>query len=443
MKGNFKISYCFFFLVFLNSSLFGQFQLDKRYKKYKIPFEHTHNLIILKCTLNGSPLNMILDTGSEKNLLFTFPENDTITFYNLQKLKVKGIGIGEDIEAYLSRNNKCAIGDYVNSGFETLLVPDVNIGLIDKLGIPINGIIGSEFFTAYWVEIDYQREKIVVIPKEKFKTNRLKRYEREQVVVQRGKPYIKIKIKESEHEDEKDYKLLLDTGLGDGLWLFENDTLKCTHRFFKDILGRGLTGEITGKKSRVNELFIKGFKFSEALVSYPDSVSLTDLERLQGRNGSLGGEILKRFNWILNYETGSFYFKKNSLFDEAFNYNMSGIEVQHNGSQWIKETVYDNSVGNKVNMNEFIFEDSNRKYNYTYKLKPIFEIYSIRENSPAEKVGLQVGDLIVSLNGRSSQHLSIQKITEIFQSQEGKNIKIEVERDGENLKFEFRLEKVL
>ncbi len=167
------------------------------------------------------------------------------------------------------------------------------------------------------------------------------------------------------------------------------------------------------------------------------------MDKLQGRNGSLGGEILKRFNWILNYETKNFYFKKNKLFDEAFNYNMSGIEVQHNGSQWVKETTYNNLQGKKINVNETVFEDFNRQYSFIYKLKPIFEIYAVRKDSPAEKVGLKIGDIILSINRKSSQHLSIQKIAEIFQSQEGKTIKIEVERQGQNLKFEFQLEKIL
>lgn len=439
----FIIRYWLVFLLMFSGNLFAQFRLVDSSKEYKISFDNTHNLIILKCIVNGSPLNMILDTGSDKNLLFAFPENEMITFYDLQKLNVKGVGFGEEVEAYLSKGNTCAIGEYINTNFETLLVPDVNIDLIDKLGIPVNGIIGSDFFEGYWVEINYQREKINIIPKENFKEKKLKRYETKPVNILRGKPYVNIKMKQNEYETEKNFNLLLDTGLGDGLWLFENDTLQCKHRFFEDVLGRGLTGEITGKKSRVDELFINDFKLNEALVSYPDSVSISELDKIQGRNGSLGGEILKRFNWVFNYETQHFYFKKNSLFEDEFNYNMAGVEVQHNGSQWIKQTLYDHSTNNKINVNEYVFDNPNRKYDYIYELKPIFEVYSVRKDSPAERAGLQVGDVILRINRRASQHLSIEKITNIFHSQEGKTIKIEVDRAGQNLEFEFQLEKIL
>ena len=104
---------------------------------------------------------------------------------------------------------------------------------------------------------------------------------------------------------------------------------------------------------------------------------------IDGRNGSLGGEVIKRFDWFVDYKNELVYFKPNKYFDDAFNYNMSGIEVQHNGIQWIKEEIRSNSTSTTINANEFVFDESNAKFNYKYELKPVFEIYSIREHSPA------------------------------------------------------------
>ncbi|NJM79734.1 MAG: hypothetical protein HC854_09125 [Flavobacterium sp.] len=134
-------------------------------------------------------------------------------------------------------------------------------------------------------------------------------------------------------------KLLFDTGLGDGLWLFENDSIKCEQKFITDVLGRGLGGDINGKKSRVENLILNNFELKKALVSYPDSLSFSQLDIIKDRNGSLGGEILKRFNWFLDYKNKVFYFKKNRYFKEPFNYNMSGIEVQHSGLTWVSEKI--------------------------------------------------------------------------------------------------------
>ena len=74
---------------------------------------------------------------------------------------------------------------------------------------------------------------------------------------------------------------------------------------------------------------------------------------------------------------------------------------------------------------------------------PVFEIYAIRKDSPADKIGIKVGDVLKKINGVASYNLSIQRITDIFQSEEGKQITIVVDRKGEILTFKFNLEKIL
>ena len=80
---------------------------------------------------------------------------------------------------------------------------------------------------------------------------------------------------------------------------------------------------------------------------------------------------------------------------------------------------------------------------FIFELKPNFEIYSVRKNSPGERVGLLVGDRVVEINNRLAHKLSIQSITDLFQSEEGKQITIVVDRKGEILTFKFNLEKIL
>ena len=94
-------------------------------------------------------------------------------------------------------------------------------------------------------------------------------------------------------------------------------------------------------------------------------------------------------------------------------------------------------------MDEFVFEDSSRRYNYNYELKPIFQIYAIRKNSPGEKAGLLVGDKILKINNKLASQLSIQSITDLFQSEEGKWIIMIVDRAGIRFTVKFQLEKIL
>jgi len=432
--------YCISFTLFMCNLCTAQMEWKSSKDRIVLPFEFSHNLIIVDVVINDVPLKMILDTGSDKNILFSFPENDSIAFYNAKKVKIKGVGYGNYLEAYISKNNILKSKELYDTNFEVLLVTDQDISIINKLGIPINGILGASFFKDFIVEINYQNNKIIfhkaIAKKLKKKLNK---YKLQSVEIIEDKPYISLTTTINGIENE--VKLLVDSGLGDGLWLFENDFIKCSSKYFVDVLGRGLGGDVTGKKSRVDNLIIQQFIFKEALVSYPDSLIFDNFDMIIDRNGSLGGEILKRFNWIIDYKNQQFYFKKNTLFNLPFHYNMSGIEIQHNGIHLEKELALSNVVYSTLKDDERL--NSFKPSDYNYKFNPIYEIYAVRENSPAQKAGVLVGDKIISINGKNAYRYTIQKIINLFQSEEGREITIEVERKGKILKFKFQLEKIL
>lgn len=435
-------------LLFWCSLSFAQLEWNTKKDKIKIPFELTHNLIIVDVVINEVDLKMILDTGSASNLLFSFPENDSIEFYNPRTINVKGLGYGEALEAIVSTKNSFSLKNksVLDKNFDILLITNHDIGLINKLGIPINGILGASFFKNYVVEINYAKSKLILYKeRDKYLSKKIKKNNAIGIDIIQEKPHLDFEL--TNNNEKIATNLLFDTGLGDGLWLFENEkeNIRCSEVFFTDILGKGLGGDVKGKKSRVQNLKINDFKLTNALVSFPDSVSVNSLDLIKGRNGSLGGEIIKRFNWILDYKNQIFYFKKNHFFNDAFNYNMSGIEVQHSGVELVKETTRttQKSVYNEVDAMEFIYDNSDLKNIHKYSFKPLYLIYSVRKNSPAEKVGLKIGDKLNKINGKKAHNFTIQKITDLFQSEEGKKIKLEVERDGKKIEFEFYLEKIL
>ena len=409
--------------------------------KIKIPFELSHNLIIVDVLFNGVKLKMIADTGASKSIVFSLPENDSMVLNEADLISISGAGISEKVEGYLSKKNRIQIENYLDNDFEAIFVFDRDISLVNKLGIPINGILGSSFFKNHLIEIDYQRKKMILYNSNQLKINKNKNnYTESKIEIVKDRPYIFMKTKLE--TNNLDLKLLFDTGLGDGLWLFENDNIKCNSNFFLDYLGKGLSGDIYGKKSRVEEVSLEIDVLKNVLVSYPDLNFFDKNMIVQNRNGSLGGEVIKRFNWILDYKNQKVYFKKNNLYDLPFNYNMSGIEVQHSGFHFVKEKIENAFSTNVINLGKNSDIDDYSSH-FTYELKPNFEIYSIRKNSPGEKAGLLVGDKILKINNRYSNKLSIQSIVDLFQSTQGKHITIIVDRNGEILTFKFNLENVL
>lgn len=431
------------FLLFVSLNYYGQtgFQWESDKEKITVPFTFVDNLIIIPVEINNTKLNMLLDSGSEPSLIFSFPENDTIQLYNTKKIKISGMGNEEMAEGIFSDKNTANVSGYVNKGFDLLVILDESLNFSSRIGIPVNGILGYSFFKNNIIEIDYQKKKVTIYKDRKIlNKSRIKSFTSLPISVVNDRAYLNVRAKLD--DKELDLKLLVDTGLGDGLWLFENDEIKSNSNYFEDVLGEGIGGTVFGKKSRLDEIEFSKFRFKSPLVSYPDTASYKQLRLIKNRNGSLGGAMLKRFSMIMDYKGEQLFLKKSIFYDDPFNYNMSGIEVQHGGIEWVKEElVRDSKPGNALNVNDLIFENSNLKYKFT--LKPVYVIASVRKNSPAEMAGLLIGDKLLRIDRKNVNNLNKQKIDAMLQAEDGKTVEIEIDRKGVRKKIAFKLKKLL
>ena len=82
--------------ILLANICYSQNSWTSKKDKIKIPFELTHNLIILDVDFNGTPLKMILDTGASNNMIFSVSENDSIIMNDANKITISGAGNTED-----------------------------------------------------------------------------------------------------------------------------------------------------------------------------------------------------------------------------------------------------------------------------------------------------------------------------------------------------------
>ncbi len=436
--------YILIFIFFYITFSFSQIDSTRFSKKNKIiiPFELSNNLIILNAEINGTNLKLLLDTGAEKNVLFSFDENKKISINNAKKIKITGVGSGNPMESIFSSKNILKIKKYIDNDFSIYILNEEIVDVINKLGIEVNGILGYSFFKDRLIEINYDKKKIIIYKDRKIlNSNKIKKFTAESIELKDDKPY--IKIKSESRRNKRNFKLLLDTGLSDGLWLFDKKKIfDKNQKFISDILGVGLSGEIYGKRSRIDKLNLSKFDFNDVLVAYPDSLSFKNIKILEDRDGSLGGEIIKRFNLFFDYKNHNIYMKPNKNIDDPFNYNMSGIDVQHDGIEVIKEkiTLYNGIYRDDT---DFLGENEKLKYNYRFVFQPTYKIAHIRENSPAAFVSLKEGDKILSINKKSAYNYTIQKINDLFQSEDGKKIKMEVEREGKIIEVEFYLKKII
>lgn len=438
-----KISLLFSLFSFFITFSQGGFQLANGIKKVTIPFQLVNNLIVVPVTLNGVSLNFLLDTGVENTILFSLEDSESVTFKNVEKIKFAGLGNGPPIEALKTNKNQIEINDFVDNNHEIYIITNEEVNFSSQLGIPIHGIIGYHFFKNNVIEINYQSKKISVYEHNyNIKLKKFKKFSVFSIMLEQNKPYLLLQSKIEKHQIV-DVKLLVDSGNSDAIWLFESDLLKAPSSYFQDFLGRGFSGDIYGKRSRISEIVIGDFSLLLPTASFPDKDSLEGVDLKLGRNGSIGAEILKRFRVVYDYKNNKMYLKKNNLFNVPFNYNMSGMDIEHSGLQYVEEKVELATRSRATSQLVDVTNESPSKFRYQFVLKPVYRVANIRTNSPAAIAGIQKGDIIKKINNMIAYRYKLQDIFNLFQSEEGEWIYVEYERKGIVYKTKFQLQKIL
>jgi len=417
----------------------GKFILKEK-SSNRIDFEFISNLIIIPIEVNGVELSFVLDTGVSKPILFNLSDKDSLDFKNAKTFYLHGLGAEGKLKALRSTENKFKIGNAISDNQDLFVVFDDAINFTPRIGYLVHGIIGYDVFKDFVVEINYTGKYIKLHKTDDFEPKTSKKWRTLPMTIHGKKPFVDTKVVID--SEEIDVKLLIDTGSSDALWLFEDIDKNIVVRpdiKFVDYLGQGLSGSIYGDRSKVENFTISDFNLPKANVAFPDSLSIDKTKIYKKRNGSLGGDILKRFNMFFDYTNQKLYLRKNSFFKDPFTYNNSGIILEHNGSMFIKEEIrmpfYDNYSNNNNNSVQINFS-----INYIMKLKPAYKIVELRKSSNAYLSGLRVGDILININGKHAYDYKLPEINRIFHGKTGKQIRLRVERDGKSMSFRFKLD---
>jgi predicted aspartyl protease len=378
-------------------------------KSISIKFKTSSNLIIIPVAINNSDtLNFILDTGVRYPIITELPFVNKLNLNYLQPINVKGLGEGEQLTAYKSGNNTINIEGMVAFNQEIHMIINENFQISHILGIPVHGLIGFNLFKDYVVKIDYEQHTINLTKPEYFAYKERDRDIVLPLTFEQGKPFVTTNIVTDKNEDVQ-VKLLVDTGASDALWLSTNSDSRISlpENSIETFLGRGLSGDLYGKKGRIGAIWVGPLVLYEPIVAFPDNEMVDQLIGDNDRNGTLGAEILRRFYVTMDYPGKRLILRPNSNLKDEFNYNMSGLEVTN-----------------------------------PMPGAPIFLISDIRKNSPAYYAGIQQDDQIIAINNTSNKTLTLNDINLLFQSQEDKRIKMTILRNGEQVKTEFFLKKM-
>ena len=441
---NFKLWINFF--VLSTQLIWAQdgFHFENNKNKISFPFQFINNLILIPIDVNGIKLNFLLDTGVEDSILFSVDDSEGISFSNVEKIKIRGFGSKDSFDAYKSTKNTLSINHYTDLNHIIYLVLDQNINISSKVGIPVNGIIGYQFFKNNLVKINYDSKRITIYKDRKKPLKKIeKSYCKIPLELISNKPYLTLKSFFENHTQSIETKLLLDTGNYDAIWFFKqkNEAIKIPKVNLEDFLGRGFSGDVFGKRGKITALQIGDFTIQKPLAAFPDTTATLGIDEIENRLGSVGSDIIKRFTTIYDYQSNAIYIKKNNLFTEPFNFNMSGLEIEHQGLQWIKQD-YENNPAISNNLYDSGGNKIANNLQYRFELKPIYVIDNIRKDSPADLAGFQKEDILVKIDTKNAYNFTLQQINDLLKSEEGKKIEFEIDRKGKILKFKIELKDI-
>ena len=371
-------------------------------------FKFINNLIIIPVSINNSDtLNFILDTGLTTSLITELGYNDSVRLNYAQKIELQGLGSGEALEAIHSFGNNIRIKGIEGENQDFYVLRQNIFHLSSKLGMEINGILGYSVFENFILGINYNHRTITFYnPDYDSYKRKEKRYITLPLTMHDTKPYLNLQVVDNEGQ-VFNVKMLLDTGASHALWLNRSSlpTMMVPEAQRYTYLGSGLNGDIHGTITRMNKIKVGGYELDNAIVSFPDSASISHAIGLDRRNGSIGSEILKRFNLIINYPDKQISLKKNSYFNSKFTENLSGMEV----------------IAPIPELHTYMVDD-------------------VRKNSPAAMAGIKKGDILLTINGVPVKKLTLNEIYQILQSKPGRRISVEFRRGEQQQKIKMVLE---
>jgi hypothetical protein len=397
------------FLLCSSLAVIGQplgFSIADGRSKVEIPIEVHNNLIVVPVILNGAlPLKFIVDTGVRTSILTQKSFSDILNLPYSRKYTISGPGGEKLIDAYITNNVTLQLPGVIGRGHAMLVLEEDYLELRNYLGTDVHGILGYELFSRFIVEVNYERKVMKLMLPKKFRVKR--NFQTIPIRIEDTKPYLTTPIV-LQNGTQLTAKLLVDSGASHGLMLDQtsDDRIQVPTTYVSSVLGRGLGGEIRGKVGRIRTLQLGDYKIENPIVNFPDPNSYFDTLKTGNapRNGSIGGEVLTRFTVIFDFPKELIYLKKNHSFKKSFHYNLSGLNLKAKGS--------------RLN---------------------VYEVTGVRQESAAAKAGIQIGDIIVNVNGIPASSVDLNVLNGLFNFKPGKKINVTIDRNGERMKMDFRL----
>jgi hypothetical protein len=373
-------------------------------KPTTIPFEMANRHIMLKVKVNNSrPLSFVLDTG------------DKYAIVDLGVAKELGLGLREGVRMG-GAGADTVMGAFVDNasfsipgleGFSQLVKLALPTSrMAPRLGQDFDGIIGCDFIKEFVVEIDYETNHIKLHDKDKF----IYSGPGESIPIQvnqAGHPILEAEVTPLGSPATKG-KFILDIGSGGALALHSpfvaNGQLLAHQPRTIKAIGGGAGGEIKGQIGRVTELKIGTFRIKNPITMFSEDKAgaFANTELL----GNIGTQITSKFRLFLDYGRKRIIFEPNASFGKPFDRAFDGLSLAAEGKDY-----------------------------------RTFRVREVIPDTPAAEAGLQVNDIITSIDNRPVTEFNLTQIREMFERE--KSYQLTVRRGEQTLQLKLTPRKIV
>jgi predicted aspartyl protease len=369
-----------------------------------IPIELNWNHIFVKTQVNDSkPLWFLLDTGAQ---LTAIDERvaEELDIECVGEFQGRGAGEGTTT-AHLAKGVSFRL-----PGIEVVDQTVGVIGLADLVnpftGRPIHGVLGYDFISRFVVGIDYVNKRIDLHDVQAF--NYTGDGEELPISLNNGIPTVRATIKPfGSAAFETDF--IVDTGASDALYLtrpfVEANNLLDTLIENVRMTVPGVGGESMQNVGRVEQLTIGRHVIMNPVTFFAHARSGAFAN--PDFAGVIGAEILRRFYVYFDYSNHRMILEPNARFGESYEFDKSGIILQAEGSRL-----------------------------RTYRIR------SIIEQSPAEEADVRVGDILVEVDGKATEELTLAELTAILY-RNGRALPMRIQRGDELIDVDIQLRRLV
>ncbi len=353
-----------------------------------IPFEIVNGHIQVEITINNSrPLNFVFDTGAAANLLSDRTAHELGLNPN-GNTSIQGAGGSAQMKLV-----EGADFNFNKTSFENETFAVLNIDHLSEDENRYDGILGASVLSKYVVEIDYDKNAIRLY--DSLEELELSEYAQHKYsLTPFNIPIIESTLTMKGGEQIKG-KYFVDTGAALAIVfnsnLVEEYDLLNTMGDNYPITSTALSSQYTDHVSVAPKFTMLGHTFEGFDVRL--SQAKQGVNSFEGYHGIIGYELLRRFNSIFDYKNERVYIRPNQSYDEVFPKNYSGLQVEREGEN--------------------------------------YRVINVAQNSAADEVKIQKGDLITQLDGKKLESKS--EFSDYFQYAE-KDVRLEIIRKGKTIK---------